>query len=173
VTTSGSAVSEAVSADVVMAAIREVGITHVVTVPDTNQKTVLEALDASDVPVIRCSAEDDVAGVCAGLWMTGARPLALIQQLGLFAGVNVLRGVTHDMRVPLAVLAGLYGRELDRRPADSAASAVRLCEPLLEALELRHVLVEGPDEADRIAPGLAAAFDERCTSVVLLGAPTS
>lgn len=165
--------AEAVPAGVVMAAIREVAITHVVTVPDTNQRTVLEALDASELPVIRAATEDDVAGICAGLWMAGARPLALIQQLGLFAGVNCIRGVTHDMRIPLAVLAGLYGRELDRAPADSAGSAVRLCLPLLDALELRHVLVEGPADAGAIAPGLAAAFDEGCTSVVLLGAPTS
>lgn len=166
-------VSESVPADVVMAAIREVGITHVVTVPDTNQKTVLEALDSSDLPVIRAATEDDVAGICAGLWMAGQRPLALIQQLGLFAGANAIRGVTHDIRAPLAVLAGMFGRELDRSCEDSAASAVRLCRPLLDALELRHVLVERPDEAGQIAPGLAAAFDQGITSIVLLGAPTS
>jgi sulfopyruvate decarboxylase TPP-binding subunit len=168
-----TAVAHAVAAADVVGAIREAGITHVVIVPDTNQKTVLEALDASELPVIRAATEHDVAGICAGLWMTGARPLACIQQLGLFAAVNALRGVTHDLGIPLAILAGLYGRDLERAPQDDPASAVRLCTPLLDALELRWTLVEGPDEADRIAPGLTAAFDEGCTSVVLLGAPTS
>lgn len=165
--------AEGVPAGVVLDALREVGVTHVVTVPDTNQRTVLDALDGGALPVVRCATEDDVFGVCAGLWMAGHRPLALVQQLGLFAGANVLRGVTHDLRVPLAILAGLYGRELDRDPADSAASAVRLCLALLDALGLPWTLVEGPADAGAIASGLAAAFDERGTSVVLLGAPTT
>lgn len=165
-------IATAVPADVVLAAIREVGFTHVVTVPDTHQKTVLDALDQAGLPVVRAATEDDVAGICAGLWMADRKPLALIQQLGLFAGANAIRGVTHDMRIPLAVLAGMYGREVDRTVEDSDNSAVRLCLPLLDALELRWRLVEGPEQADQIAPGLAQAFEETCTSIVLLGAPT-
>jgi sulfopyruvate decarboxylase TPP-binding subunit len=166
--------AEGVAAEVVMAALDGIGATHVVTVPDTNQKTVLQALDAGDArPVIRAGTEDDVLAICAGLWLTGHRPVALIQQLGLFAAVNALRAFTHDQSLPLAILAGLYGRELDRAPQDSGASAVRLCTPLLDTLGIRWALVEEPSEASRIQPGLAAAFDEQITSVVLLGAPTT
>jgi sulfopyruvate decarboxylase TPP-binding subunit len=168
-----TAVAHPVAGAVVVDALRAIGTTHVVIVPDTNQRTVLELLDEHDIPVVRAAAEDDVLGICAGLWMAGAKPVAVIQQLGLFAAVNALRGVTHDMGIPLAIVAGLYGRELDRTPEDSSASAVRLCTPLLDALELRWTLVEGPDAAGDIAPALDAAFDEGCTSVVLLGAPTS
>ena len=112
-------------------------------------------------------------GVCVGLWMTGHRPLALIQQLGLFAGVNALRGMVHDQGAALAVLAALYGRDLSLPPDEDPASAVRLCLPLLDALEVPWTLVEGPQDAHRIGPELAAAFDEQRASVVLLGAPTA
>ena len=94
------------------------GATHVVIVPDTNQKTVLDLLDEQpDLPVIRCAAEDDVFGVCTGLWFAGHRPIAVIQQLGIFAGANVLRGMVHDQRAPIAILAGMYGRDLELRAA--------------------------------------------------------
>jgi sulfopyruvate decarboxylase len=166
-------VASAVAGDVVVDALLAIGTTHVVTVPDTNQRTVLEQLDERGLRVVRAATEDDVAGICAGLWMAGAKPVALVQQLGLFAAANAVRGVTHDMHIPLAILAGLYGRELDRAPEDSSASAVRLCAPLLDALELNYVLVEGPDASGEIAPALRAAFDQNCTSIVLLGAPTS
>jgi sulfopyruvate decarboxylase TPP-binding subunit len=172
----GSPVARAVpvSASAVLEAIDGLEASHTVIVPDTNQRTVLEALDARGAPpVIRAAAENDVLGICAGLWMAGCRPLAIIQQLGLFASVNALRAFTHDQRVPLAILAGLYGRDVSDEVADSPASAVRLCVPLLDSLGIRSVLVEGPADADQILPGLRAAFDERCTSVVLLGAPTS
>jgi len=50
---------------------------------------------------------------------------------------------------------------------------VRLCTPLLDALEIPWTLVEGPQDEDRIEAELAAAFDEERPSVVLLGAPTA
>jgi sulfopyruvate decarboxylase TPP-binding subunit len=158
----------------VRAALAHAGVTHVVLVPDTHQRTVLELLDAQDgLPLIRCAAEDDVFGVCAGLWLAGHRPLALIQQLGIFAGANALRGMVHDQRVPIAILAGLYGRDVTLALDANPASAVRLCTPLLDALEIPWLLVERPADADAIGPALAAVFDERHAGAVLLGAPTT
>jgi sulfopyruvate decarboxylase len=167
-------IAEGVSAETIVAALRGAGATHVVIVPDTSQKTVLDLLDEQpDLPVIRCAAEDDVFGVCTGLWFAGHRPIAVIQQLGIFAGANVLRGMVHDQRAPIAILAGVYGRDLDQELPDDPGSAVRLCTPLLDALEIPWRLVEGPDDADIIEAELAAAFDEERASAVLLGAPTT
>lgn len=162
-----------IAAPVVLAAIESVGFTHVAIVPDTHQRTVLELLDETSLPVIRAATEDDVLAICAGLWMGGARPLALIQQLGLFASVNALRAFTHDQRVPLAILAGMYGRDVARTVEEDSASAVRLCLPLLDSLGVTHTLVDTPADEHLIAPGLQRAFDEPCTSAVLLGAPTA
>jgi sulfopyruvate decarboxylase TPP-binding subunit len=166
--------SVGVSAEVVLGALAQARATHVVVVPDTNQRTALDLLDDRRLlPVIRCAAEDDVFGVCAGLWLAGHRPVAVIQQLGLFAGVNALRGMIHDQRIPLAILAGLYGRDLGRQLTDNPGSAVRLCTPLLDALEIPWSLVESPADAPMIGTELAAAFDTERAHVVLLGAPTT
>jgi sulfopyruvate decarboxylase TPP-binding subunit len=166
-------VATGISADAVLDALQHAGATRVVIVPDTHQRTVLELLDERRlVPVIRCAAEDDVFGVCAGLWLAGHRPVAVIQQLGLFAGVNALRGMIHDQRIPLAIVAGLYGRDVNRALADDPASAVRLCTPLLDALEIAWSLIESPQDAPRIGIELADAFDAERPRVVLLGAPT-
>ncbi len=175
-TTTGP-VAVGVPAPAVIAALRELGATQIVTVPDTHQRTVLDGLAELAVPVIRAATEDDVLGICAGLWMGGARPVALIQQLGLFASVNALRAFTHDQHVPLAIIAGLYGRDVDVPAAEDAASAVRLIVPVLDALGVRHVLVDDPAHAGLIGPTLRSAFDEDAggprTAVVLLGAPTT
>jgi sulfopyruvate decarboxylase TPP-binding subunit len=170
-----SSASVGVPAEAVFDALRRARATHAVVVPDTNQRTVLELLDdAAVMPVIRCAAEDDAFGVCAGLWLAGHRPVAVIQQLGLFAGVNALRGMVHDQRVPLAVLAGVYGRDLTRKLSDDPASAVRLCTPLLDALEIPWSLIESPQDASsRIGDELTEAFDSERPRVVLLGAPTT
>ena len=167
-------VAASITAAAILDALAFARISHVAMVPDTAQLTVLDALERrGGPPVIRCAAEDDVFGVCAGLWMAGHRPLALVQQLGLFAGANALRGLVHDQGVALAVLAALYGRDVGLPVAADPASAVRLCPPLLDALELDWTLVEGPSDARGIGPLLAAALDEGRARVVLLGAPTA
>ena len=173
-TAEATAVATPVAAADVVNVLAEIGATHVVTVPDTHQRTVMAALDASTMPVVRAATEDDVLAICAGLWMAGETPVALIQQLGLFASVNALRAFTHDQGVPLAVLAGLYGRDVEAAVAsDGQPSAVRLCMPLLDALRIRWTLVDRSEDVTRIGPALSAAFADECTSVVLLGAPTT
>jgi sulfopyruvate decarboxylase TPP-binding subunit len=166
-------VATPVDAATVVDALDALDATHVVTVPDTHQRTVMELLDQRQVPVVRAATEDDVLAICAGLWMGGRRPVALIQQLGLFASVNALRAFTHDQHVPLAIVAGMYGRDVGLPVEEDPASAVRLCLPLLDALGLRALLVDRAADAPAIAPALAAAFEESVTSVVLLGAPTT
>lgn len=167
-----SLVAIGIDAETILESISDVGISHVVIVPDTHQQTVLDRLDNEALPLIRCSTEDDVLGVCAGLWMTGARPLALIQQLGIFASVNALRAFSNDQHVPICILAGMYGRNVELPVEVNSASSVRLCTPILDALGVRWRLIETPDQKSEIAPGLAAAFDEGIASAVLLGAPT-
>ena len=115
-----------IDASTVLQAIESVGTTHVVTVPDTHQRTVMAALDGTPIPVLRAATEEQVLGMCAGLWMSGHRPLALIQQLGLFASVNALRAFTHDQHIPLPILAGMYGRDVTQSVEDNLASAIRL-----------------------------------------------
>jgi sulfopyruvate decarboxylase TPP-binding subunit len=167
-------VAVGLKARTIVGALREAGATHVVTVPDTHQRSVLELLDYDGEPaVVRAATEDDVLGICGGLWIGGAQPVALIQQLGIFASVNALRGITYDLRLPLAILAGMYGREPELPVDKSPKSSVRLCRPLLDALGIRSLLVEGHDGAERISSWLHAPFSEGGTRVVLLGAVTT
>jgi sulfopyruvate decarboxylase TPP-binding subunit len=166
--------AEPLAAARIVAAIDEAELTHVVTVPDTNQRTVLDELEADPQrPVMRAATEDDVFAICLGLWIAGQRPLALVQQLGLFAGANALRAITHELNAPLAILASLYGRDVNLPPEQSANSAVRLCTPVLDALEVRWTLFESGSEASEVAAEFNAAFAATETRVVLLGAPTS
>lgn len=167
-------VAAPIHAATVVQALTEANITHVVTVPDTHQRSVLEALDHQhEIRLMRAATEDDVLGICAGLWIGGARPVALIQQLGLFAAANALRGITYDLRMPLSILAGMYGREVDLAVEDSPKSSVRLCLPLLSSLGLPALLVERHIEASVLAEWFSAPFTATETRIVLLGAPTS
>jgi sulfopyruvate decarboxylase TPP-binding subunit len=168
-----AALATGVPATTLLAAFDEAELSHIVTVPDSHQRTLFDALDTDPArPIIRAATEDDVVGICFGLWLCGHRPVAVIQQLGLFAAANALRWLTHDVRAPLPILAGLYGRDVEVSVAQDTASAVRLCTPLLDALEIPWRLIEHPSEAADIGAMFSAAFETQRSSAVLLGAPT-
>lgn len=152
---------------------RSLGFTHVCVVPDTHQKTLLAALDESGEPrTLRFATESDAIAAAVGLGVGGRRPVVLVQQLGLFAAANALRAVQHEMRWPVLIVAGAFGREPDRELRDSSRSAVRLIEPFLDALEIPHAELRNADDLPLVKSLLDIALTGS-VAVALVGAPTS
>jgi sulfopyruvate decarboxylase TPP-binding subunit len=166
--------AESVDAVLLHDAIRDLGITHVVTVPDTHQRTLIDRLLKDEsINVVIVSTEDEAIGINAGLYMGGAVPMMLIQQLGIFAGVNALRGIALDMNVPTFILAGLFGRDVTKpTDAESQQRAVRLVEPLLDALGVPHYAIDGPDDVGLIRTAFDQSRETHGPAVVFVGAPT-
>ena len=63
--------------------------------------------------------EDEAMGINAGLYMTGHRPMLLIQNNGLYACVNTLKAIALDAQVPTFMLIGQFGRDVNKRVEDS------------------------------------------------------
>lgn len=166
--------AESVAAELLRDAIRGLGITHVVTVPDTHQRTLLDRLYAdADIRVVTVTTEDDAIGVNAGLYMGGAVPMLVIQQLGLFASMNALRGIALDMNVPTLILAGLFGRDVSKPTAENRSRSVRLVEPLLDSMEIPHYAIDGPGDVGCIRTAFDQSRAVNGPVVVFVGAPTS
>src|ERR1044072_6913744 len=128
---------ESVPAELLHAEIKALGVTHVLSVTDTHQKKLFSHLNEhTSLRLLTLSTEDEAICANAGLWMGGAEPLVVIQNVGLFAGMNALRGVGLDMKVPTCMLVGQYGRDVNVPVPDNAASAVRLIEPVLQTLDV-------------------------------------
>ena len=167
-------VATSIPAAALQAEIKRLGVTHVVTVPDTHQRSLLELLFRDpEIRTLTVSTEDEAIGINAGLYMGGAEPMLVIQQLGLFAGTNALRGIAMDMQVPTFILAGMFGRDVSKVPAENRGSAVRLIEPLLDALGVPHYLMESPDDLGMVARAFAESRDRHGPVIVLVGAPTA
>ena len=159
-----------IPADQLLATIRAAGVEFVVAVPDTHQRTLIEAI-ASDpaLQVIRAATEDEGVAICAGLIVAGRRPLLQIQHAGLYACVNNLRGVGLDGAFPIVMLVGLLGRDPARPPRENFGSMVRLAEPLLEALTIPSHLLETADDLPRLPQAYAQAEARGGPVAVLLG----
>src|SRR5947207_13982518 len=93
-------VALSVSAEAIVREIVALGVTHVVNVPDTHQRTVLAALAReSRIRLLTACTEDEAIAINAGLWIGGQRPFLSIQHVGLLAALNNVKGIRMDARI--------------------------------------------------------------------------
>ena len=154
--------------------IRAADVTHVVTVPDTHQKTLLDLLAVSRTPeLVTVCTEDEAMGVNLGLFMGGKRPMLLIQNSGFYAAMNTVRGLSLDPRVPACLLIGEFSRDSALAPADHASRLVHLLEPTLRTWEIPYHRLDHPDDLPAIPEAMARACRERGPVALLVGATTA
>jgi sulfopyruvate decarboxylase subunit alpha len=152
----------------------DLGITDVVAVPDTHVRSLITLLLASpDMRFIQTATEDEAVTLAAGLIIGGRKPLVQIQHAGLYACVNHLRGVAKDGAFPMVFMVGLLGRDPARPPRENFESLVRYAEPLLEALEIPHHLIDGPADIGLLALAYQEAEARRGPVAVLIGEATT
>jgi sulfopyruvate decarboxylase TPP-binding subunit len=164
---------ESLPAEMLHEEVMGLGISHLLTVPDTHQKSLLASLMKEPrLQTLTFSSEDEAICVNAGLWIGGVKALVMIQNVGLFASANALRGVAIDMRIPTCLLVGQYGRDVSLPVEDNRSSAVRLIEPMLDSLKVPHYRIDFAKDVGVLHEAFEQAQRDRGPVVVLIGAPT-
>jgi len=167
-------VATSVSATAIVQEMLALDITHVVNVPDTHQRTVLSELARqSQIRVLTACTEDEAIAINAGLWIGGQRPMLSIQQVGLLAAMNNVKGIAMDAQIPTCMLVGYFGRDVSRTARDNAARAVHLIEPTLDTWGIAYFPLESPTDLPSIARAYRHSVEHLGPSVILVGAPTS
>lgn len=131
-----------------------IGISHVVTVPDSTIGAWEPAIVDSGIRLIRVCREGEAWAVAAGLHLGGATPLVMIQCTGLFESGDALRNVLHDWRLPIPSLIG-YRSYLnqDTLPGDTT---LVFTEPILSAWRIDYRLITEPGQLASIEEHLLA-----------------
>lgn len=128
-----------ISAARTVAIVIDLGITHVVTIPDGESRHLFEALnDEPEIDVISPTREGEGLAIAAGLWVGGRKPLVVLQNTGLMEAGDALRGCGIGPSIPLLLLVGWRGYPgamAGKLPIDSAYP---FTEPLLDAWEVPH-----------------------------------
>lgn len=167
-------VARAIPAEALYREIEALGITHVLTVPDTHQKSLLAHIAKVGRPrLLTCCTEDEAIAINAGLYCGHQRPMLLIQNTGFFASMNALRGIAGDAQIPTFLLIGQFGRDVRRTSAENRASNVRLIEPVLDVVGVPYYTLEAPEDLPKVAEAYRVCQERRGPVVVLVGAPTS
>ncbi|MEH6944825.1 thiamine pyrophosphate-binding protein [Bacillus sp. JJ722] len=168
-----------VKASAILDELKACGITHVVTVPDYVQLSVHRFLEQGYLPevsVVPCSTEDEAIVIAAGLYIGGKVPVVIIQNQGLYACVNNLRGMGLDSNVPIFMMIGQFGREfsnLGKDTRDSSRRVVRILEPLLDMLEVPYLCLEGPEDIGNIQKAFEISRKHQSPAALLIGAHTA
>lgn len=131
------------------ALVRDLGFTHVVTLPDSTIGKWDEALSRTDgLRVVRVCREGEAWGVAGGLYFGGKLPLVLIQCTGFFESGDALRNIVHDWKLPIFSVIG-YRSYLNQTTLPGDTSLV-FTEPVLSAWKIDYKLITDPSQTDVI-----------------------
>jgi sulfopyruvate decarboxylase subunit alpha len=171
-------------AAVVLDALEELEVTHVVGLPDNASASLFSQLD--DRPAIRrvyVTREGEAFALASGLWVGGATPAVVIQNTGLLESGDSLRGTAMRMGVPLLCFVTVRGfaslplRKSSSRPRRQSRevlvrpevdSAAVLTEPTLKAWRVPFNYYESDDHRSRIRDAMMLARAEDRPVVLLL-----
>ena len=173
------------AADRLIARLLEVGITHVVGIPDNTSAPLFDALSRHTEPrLVTVTREGEAFALASGLWLGGASPLVVVQNTGLLESGDSLRGTAVRMGAPVPVVVTGRGyaktqaagvridaprtRELLTRP--DVDSVALLTEPTLDAWGIPHSRCDSTAAAaDAICATVdAAQKEERPTALLLI-----
>jgi sulfopyruvate decarboxylase TPP-binding subunit len=137
------------SGEQIVSLFAELGVTHVITVPDSTIGRWEPAIQASaGVRLVRVCREGEAWQVAAGLHLGGATPVVMIQCTGLFESGDALRNVIHDWKLPIFSIIG-YRSYLDQAKLPGDTCLV-FTEPILDAWRIDYRLITSPSELDVI-----------------------
>jgi sulfopyruvate decarboxylase TPP-binding subunit len=145
----------------------ELGITHVVSVPDSTIGQWYAAIEHErKLRLVRVSREGEAWGVAAGLYLGGMYPLVMIQCTGLFESGDALRNVLHDWKLPIPSIIG-YRSYLnqDTLPGDTCLT---FTEPVLEAWRIDYRLVTMASQLELMREHFSTCRERGVAGAVLL-----
>jgi sulfopyruvate decarboxylase subunit alpha len=138
------------SGEQVASLVAALGVTHVVTVPDSTIGGWQDALARTGgLRLVRVCREGEAWAVAGGLHLGGAHPLVMIQCTGLFESGDALRNVLHDWRLPVFSLIG-YRSYLSQETLPGDTCLV-FTEPILDAWGIDYRLVTEPGQLHLVA----------------------
>lgn len=143
------------------------GITHVITLPDSETKFMYDAIrGAGTIAVVPVCREGEAIPIAAGLWAAGKKPVVIIQNSGLYESGDALRGLGIGVNLPVVMFIGYRGY---KRHGDTPDTAARFLEPYLHTWGVPFYLLEYDDDLDRIPMAFKHAARDSTPVAVLVG----
>jgi sulfopyruvate decarboxylase alpha subunit len=136
-------------ADLVHAAIRAAGITHVASLPDINLVDLIGLLEKDeDLVHVAVNREEEGIGIAAGVYLGGGMPAVVMQNAGLLNACNALTTTALQFEIPMLLVVWYAGHL-----GDTAFMRLgEVTEPVLRALGIRAFVARDTADAERLIP---------------------
>jgi sulfopyruvate decarboxylase subunit alpha len=171
-------------AEVLAALLAEMGVSHVVTLPDNTSAPLLEAISLrTDLRLLQGTREGEVISLATGLWLGGCSPVVIIQNTGLLEAGDGLRGTASRMGAPLLMFVTCRGyakaRALGSEPGDVEVtrdvlvrsdldSVAHMTESTLRAWGVPFLFLRDPTDLDTVREAWKRAHEEERPVALLL-----
>ena len=143
------------------------GVTHIVTIPDSETNYLYELMKEQDwLDVVPSSREGETFAIALGLIVGGKVPVCVIQNTGMMESGDSIRGMAIDAGFPMVMLIGYRGWTRHGVITDSAA---RYTETFLHAMGINYYLLETDDDATPISVAFEEARANNRPVAVLVG----
>ncbi|MDP2662744.1 MAG: thiamine pyrophosphate-binding protein [Dehalococcoidia bacterium] len=163
--------TEPPSAQAIVDQLKAARVEFVIRVPDRTTSRLSELIEQDpSFTLVSVCKEDEGVSICAALSFGDKRAVLLIQHTGVLDSVNSLRSVASEMRFPLVMIVGLLGKPRGTKPTDASSFGVRITEPVLDILNVPHLLVDDSGDEARIAGLIEEAYTIPQPAAILVGA---
>jgi|TARA_B100001971_G_scaffold202329_1_gene215975 sulfopyruvate decarboxylase TPP-binding subunit len=143
------------------------GVTHIITIPDSETNYLYELMEKDpSLDIIPVAREGETMSTALGLNIAGKVPVCLIQNTGMMEAGDSIRGMALDAGFPLVMVIGYRGWTRHGVVNDTAA---KYTEPFLHAFGINYYLVETDDDGSRISSAFEEARATKRPVVVLIG----
>jgi sulfopyruvate decarboxylase TPP-binding subunit len=143
------------------------GVTHVVTIPDSETNYLYELMKVQPwLDIVPAAREGETFAISLGLIIGGKVPVCLIQNTGMLESGDSIRGMALDSGFPLVMVVGYRGWTRHGVISDSVA---RYTEPFLNAMRINYYLVEHDADGPRISAAFKEAKATKRPVAVLVG----
>ncbi len=143
------------------------GVTHVVTIPDSETNYLYELMKEQDwLEIVPASREGETFAIALGLLVGGKKPVCLIQNTGMMESGDSIRGMALDSGFPLVMVVGYRGWNRHGIITDSVA---RYTEPFLNTFRINYFLVESNEDGSRITEAFNEAQRTKRPVAILVG----
>jgi sulfopyruvate decarboxylase subunit alpha len=159
-------VPTAENADKIIRALKRAGVNFVASLPDASLVPLVQGFDKdNDIIHIPLSREEEGVGVCTGANLAGKRCALMMQNAGFLNSCNGLTTTARQIEIPMLLLI-LYAGAIN----DMAFPMLGIVtEPVLEALEIPHYLLDDLDKAPSMLAGaLVQAYNAQRPVAVLI-----
>ncbi|MBO19014.1 MAG: hypothetical protein CL732_00560 [Chloroflexi bacterium] len=153
--------------ETLVAEFKKNGVTHIVTIPDSETNYLYELMKEQDwLDIVPTSREGETFAIALGLIVGGKVPVCVIQNTGMMESGDSIRGMALDAGFPMVMMIGYRGWTRHGLVTDSAA---KYTETFLHAMGINYYLVEQEDDADRISLAFKEAREQSRPVAVLIG----